>query len=35
MADESAVYVEQKVRTDRAAFDAEILRSWQESQSRT
>ena len=32
-ADDSAVYVDQKVRTDRAAFDAELLRSWEDSQS--
>ena len=30
-ADQSAVYVDAKVRTDRAAFDAEILHSWQKS----
>src|ERR1700677_1662281 len=28
-ADDSAVYVDQKVRTDRAAFDAELLKSWE------
>jgi NAD(P)-dependent dehydrogenase (short-subunit alcohol dehydrogenase family) len=32
-ADDSAVYVDQRVRTDRAAFDAELLRSWEDSQS--
>jgi NAD(P)-dependent dehydrogenase (short-subunit alcohol dehydrogenase family) len=32
-ADDSAVYVDQKVRTDRAAFDAELLQSWEDSQS--
>jgi NAD(P)-dependent dehydrogenase (short-subunit alcohol dehydrogenase family) len=30
-ADDSAVYVDQRVRTDRAAFDAELLRSWENS----
>jgi hypothetical protein len=29
-ADDSAVYVDEKVRMDRAAFDAELLRSWEE-----
>jgi NAD(P)-dependent dehydrogenase (short-subunit alcohol dehydrogenase family) len=32
-ADDSAIYVDQKVRTDRAAFDADLLRGWQDSQS--
>jgi len=30
-ADDSAVYVEEKVRTDRAAFDAELLQRWEQS----
>jgi NAD(P)-dependent dehydrogenase (short-subunit alcohol dehydrogenase family) len=33
LADDSAVYVDQMVRTNRAAFDAELLRAWEESQS--
>jgi short-subunit dehydrogenase len=33
-ADDSAVYVDQKVRTDRTGFDAEILRNWEASQSK-
>jgi NAD(P)-dependent dehydrogenase (short-subunit alcohol dehydrogenase family) len=33
LADDSAIYVDQKVRTDRAAFDAELLRHWEASQS--
>jgi len=32
-ADDSAVYVDDKVRTDRAAFDADILRGWEQSRS--
>jgi len=32
-ADDSAVYVDQKVRTDRTAFDAELLQAWEDSQS--
>jgi NAD(P)-dependent dehydrogenase (short-subunit alcohol dehydrogenase family) len=32
-ADDSAVYVDQKVRTDRAAFDAELLQRWEDLQS--
>ena len=32
-ADDSAVYVDQKIRTDRAAFDAEVLQSWEAAQS--
>jgi NAD(P)-dependent dehydrogenase (short-subunit alcohol dehydrogenase family) len=32
--DETAVYVDQMVRTDRAAFDAELLRHWEASQPR-
>jgi len=33
-ADDSAVYIDQKIRTDRAALDAELLQSWQDSQSK-
>jgi hypothetical protein len=33
LADESAVYVDQKIRADRAAFDAEFLQRWEDSQS--
>jgi NAD(P)-dependent dehydrogenase (short-subunit alcohol dehydrogenase family) len=32
-ADDRAEYVDQQVRTDRAAFDAEILRRWEDSQT--
>jgi NAD(P)-dependent dehydrogenase (short-subunit alcohol dehydrogenase family) len=32
-ADDSAVYVDQKIRTDRAAFDADVLQSWEDSHS--
>jgi len=32
-ADDSAVYVDHKIRTDRAAFDTDILQSWEDSQS--
>ncbi len=32
-ADDSAVYVDQKVRMDRAGFDAEILQHWEDSLS--
>ena len=32
-ADESAVHVDQKVRTDRAAFDAELLKDWERSRN--
>jgi NAD(P)-dependent dehydrogenase (short-subunit alcohol dehydrogenase family) len=32
-ADDSAVYVDQKIRTDRAAFDAEFLQRWDDSKS--
>jgi NAD(P)-dependent dehydrogenase (short-subunit alcohol dehydrogenase family) len=32
-ADDSAVYVDQRVRGDRAAFDAELLQGWQDSQA--
>ena len=32
-ADDSAVYADQRIRTDRAAFDAELLQSWEDSQS--
>lgn len=32
-ADDSSIYVEQMVRTDRAALDAEILRRWEDPQS--
>jgi NAD(P)-dependent dehydrogenase (short-subunit alcohol dehydrogenase family) len=31
-ADASAVYVDEKIRTDRAAFDADVLHHWQDSQ---
>jgi len=31
-ADDSAVYVDQKIRTDRAALDAELLQTWEASQ---
>ena len=31
-ADDSAVYVDQKVCTDRAGFDADLLKSWEDSQ---
>jgi NAD(P)-dependent dehydrogenase (short-subunit alcohol dehydrogenase family) len=31
-ADDSAVYVDQKTRTDRAALDSELLQSWEDSQ---
>jgi NAD(P)-dependent dehydrogenase (short-subunit alcohol dehydrogenase family) len=30
-ADDSAVYVDQKIRTDRPALDAELLQSWEDS----
>jgi short-subunit dehydrogenase len=30
-ADDSAVHVDQKIRTDRAAFDAQLLHSWEDS----
>jgi hypothetical protein len=33
LADDSAVYVDQMVRTDRAAFDAGLLQHWEDSQS--
>jgi NAD(P)-dependent dehydrogenase (short-subunit alcohol dehydrogenase family) len=33
LADDSAVYVDRRVRTDRAAFDAELLRGWEDSRS--
>lgn len=33
-ADDSAVYVDRMVRTDRVAFDADLLQRWEESQSR-
>jgi len=32
-ADDSAVYVDQMVRTDRATFDAGLLQRWEDSQS--
>jgi len=32
-ADDSAVYVDQMVRTDRAGFDAQLLKGWEDSQS--
>jgi NAD(P)-dependent dehydrogenase (short-subunit alcohol dehydrogenase family) len=32
-ADDSAVYVDRRIRTDRAAFDAELLQSWEDSSS--
>lgn len=31
LADDSAVHVDEKVRTDRAGFDAELLRHWEDS----
>jgi NAD(P)-dependent dehydrogenase (short-subunit alcohol dehydrogenase family) len=34
-ADDSADYVDQKIRADLAAFDAEFLQRWEESQSRS
>jgi NAD(P)-dependent dehydrogenase (short-subunit alcohol dehydrogenase family) len=32
-ADDSAVYVDQRIRADRAAFDAELLQSWEDRSS--
>jgi NAD(P)-dependent dehydrogenase (short-subunit alcohol dehydrogenase family) len=35
LADDSAVYVDQMVRTDRAAFDADLLKRWEDSLSQS
>lgn len=34
-ADDTAVYVDQRIRADRAALDADLLQSWEDSQSQT